>query len=74
MGFKKYVAIAPASDVKALIREGAELYGSTRKLADQLVFSYSQVYRWSNSENAMSLKDYLDIKKMIVRKKGKIHV
>lgn len=69
MGFKKYIAVAPIDQSKALIREGADLFGSIRKFSMLLKFSATHVYRWSNAEANMSLKDFNEIKAIISKEK-----
>lgn len=69
MGFKSYIEVAPIEKAKALIREGAELIGSIRKLAMLLPFSPTHIYRWSNAESNMSAKDYQTIRAIITKEK-----
>lgn len=65
LSFKLYVSTVDIDESKALIKHGGEVFGSVNKLAQQLTFSKTHVYRWLNSESRMSLKDYNKIKAII---------
>jgi AraC-like DNA-binding protein len=69
MGFKAYVKIADLLESKALIREGTEVFGSVKKLADKIDFSSTHVHRWYNAESGMCLKDFNEIKAIIAKEK-----
>lgn len=71
MGFKQHIETAKREDSKALIREGALVFGSIRKLVPHVRFSATHVYRLSNAESSMSLADYEEIKSIIALEKRK---
>lgn len=58
-----------SEEAKALIRDGASVFGSIRELKKRLKFSLTHVYRWSNAESRMTLKDFNEIKSIITKEK-----
>lgn len=69
MGFKHYLKVVTCEEAKALVREGAQVFGSIRELKKRLKFSLTHVYRWSNAESRMLLKDFNEIKAIITKEK-----
>jgi len=67
--FKKYIAVAPPSEVKELIKEGARLFGSINAFSYKLTFSKAHIYRWYHNDNNMSMKDFYEISSIVNKEK-----